>query len=137
MTPRESEPSVSPVSIDPLTSLKPKIFPGVLTKPDRIQPGDEPSWLRILRNETEPLVNNWYCVKQPASQTLSLGITWADARRQETEFFAIAQPWSSLDPRYQKFLGTGNLTERLSLILSELIAKRWVGMSDDDTCLIY
>ncbi|KIJ13508.1 hypothetical protein PAXINDRAFT_100617 [Paxillus involutus ATCC 200175] len=97
---------------------------GVLTKPDRIQPGDEPSWLRILRNETEPLVNNWYCVKQPASQTLSLGITWADARRQETEFFAIAQPWSSLDPQYQKFLGTGNLTERLSLILSELIAKR-------------
>ncbi|KAF8839962.1 hypothetical protein BDN67DRAFT_1011889, partial [Paxillus ammoniavirescens] len=97
---------------------------GVLTKPDRIQPGDEPSWLRILQNETEPLVNNWYCVKQPASQTLSLGITWADARRQEADFFAIAQPWSSLDPRYQKFLGTGNLTERLSLILSELIAKR-------------
>ncbi|KIJ13505.1 hypothetical protein PAXINDRAFT_81017 [Paxillus involutus ATCC 200175] len=95
---------------------------GVLTKPDRIQPGDESSWLRILRNETELLVNNWYCVKQP--QTLSLGITWADARRQETDFFTIAQPWSALEPRYQKFLGTGNLTERLSLILSELIAKR-------------
>ncbi|KAF8839963.1 hypothetical protein BDN67DRAFT_952527 [Paxillus ammoniavirescens] len=97
---------------------------GVLTKPDRIQPGDESSWLRILRNETEPLVNNWYCVKQPASQTLSSGITWADARRQETDFFAIAQPWNSLDQHYQKFLATGNLTERLSLILSELIAKR-------------
>ncbi|KIK81251.1 hypothetical protein PAXRUDRAFT_832978 [Paxillus rubicundulus Ve08.2h10] len=95
---------------------------GVLTKPDRIQPGDESSWLRILRNETESLLNNWYCVKQP--QTLSLGITWADARRQETDFFATAQPWGSLEPRYQKFLGTGNLTERLSLILSELIAKR-------------
>ncbi|KIK82818.1 hypothetical protein PAXRUDRAFT_832134 [Paxillus rubicundulus Ve08.2h10] len=97
---------------------------GVLTKPDRIQPGDELSWLRILRNETEPLVNNWYCVKQPASQTLSRGITWEDARRQENEYFTMTQPWNSLEPRYQKFLRTSSLTERLSVILSELIAKR-------------
>ncbi|KAF9230465.1 hypothetical protein BU15DRAFT_83597 [Melanogaster broomeanus] len=32
----------------------------VLTKPDHIPIGDEPSWLKIIRNETEPLVNNWY-----------------------------------------------------------------------------
>ncbi|KIJ08216.1 hypothetical protein PAXINDRAFT_89188 [Paxillus involutus ATCC 200175] len=97
---------------------------GVLTKPDRIQSGDESSWLRILRNETEPLANNWYCVKQPGSQTLNQGVTWEDARRQENEYFTMTQPWSSLEPRYQKFLRTSNLTERLSVILSELIAKR-------------
>ncbi|KAH0828920.1 P-loop containing nucleoside triphosphate hydrolase protein [Lanmaoa asiatica] len=97
---------------------------GVLTKPDRIPPGDEPAWLRILRNETEPLVNNWYCVKQPSSQDVSRGITWAEARRQENEWFSSKQPWCSLDAPYQKFLRTSYLTERLSLILSELIAKR-------------
>jgi hypothetical protein len=48
----------------------------------------------------------------------------------------MTQPWSSLEPRYQKFLRTSNLTERLSVILSELIAKRWVGRADD-SCLIY
>ncbi|KAF9234007.1 P-loop containing nucleoside triphosphate hydrolase protein [Melanogaster broomeanus] len=44
---------------------------GVLTKPDRIQAGDEASWVKILRNETEPLANHWYCVKQPSSQELT------------------------------------------------------------------
>ncbi|KAF9222274.1 hypothetical protein BS17DRAFT_735704, partial [Gyrodon lividus] len=97
---------------------------GVLTKPDRIPLGDEPCWLRIIRNETEPLVNNWYCVKQPSSDTLKKGITWAVARREEDEFFTMTQPWCSLEPQYQKFLRTSNLTERLSVILSELIAKR-------------
>ncbi|KAF8553727.1 hypothetical protein OG21DRAFT_1441498 [Imleria badia] len=97
---------------------------GVLTKPDRIPPGDEPSWLRILRNETEPLVNNWYCVKQPSSQDVARGITYLEARRRENEWFTSTQPWSSLDAQYQRFLRTTHLTERLSLILSELIAKR-------------
>lgn len=97
---------------------------GVLTKPDRIPPGDEPAWLRILRNETEPLVNNWYCVKQPSSQDVARGITYLEARRRENEWFTSTQPWSSLEPQYQKFLRTSQLTERLSLILSELIARR-------------
>ncbi|KIJ63497.1 hypothetical protein HYDPIDRAFT_29303 [Hydnomerulius pinastri MD-312] len=97
---------------------------GVLTKPDRIPAGEEDNWLKIIRNETEPLVNNWYCVKQPSSQMLSKGITWTDARRQENEYFSVTQPWCSIDPQYQKYLRTSNLTERLSTILSELIAKR-------------
>ncbi|KAF8434364.1 P-loop containing nucleoside triphosphate hydrolase protein [Boletus edulis BED1] len=97
---------------------------GVLTKPDRIPPGDEPEWIKILRNETEPLVNNWYCVKQPSSQDVARGITYLEARRRENEWFASTPPWSSLEPQYQRFLRTSYLTERLSLILSELIAKR-------------
>ncbi|KAI9456485.1 P-loop containing nucleoside triphosphate hydrolase protein [Boletus coccyginus] len=97
---------------------------GVLTKPDRIPAGDEPAWLRILRNETEPLVNNWYCVKQPSSQEVAKGVTYLEARRRENEWFTSTQPWASLEPQYQKFLRTSRLTERLSLILSELIAKR-------------
>ena len=97
---------------------------GVLTKPDRMPPGDEPAWLKILRNETEPLVNNWYCVKQPSSQEVVRGITYLEARQRENEWFASTQPWSSLEPQYQRYLRTTCLTDRLSLILSELIAKR-------------
>ncbi|KAG1746767.1 P-loop containing nucleoside triphosphate hydrolase protein [Suillus paluster] len=97
---------------------------GVLTKPDRIPAGEENHWLRFIRNEQEPLVNHWYCVKQPGSQMLKTGISWAEARKQENDFFALTQPWSTVEPQYQKFLRTSNLTERLSTILSELIAKR-------------
>jgi hypothetical protein len=97
-----------------------------LTKPDRISSGEEERWLRILRNETEPLDNNWYCVKQPNSKTLTTGISWAEARKQENEFFSMTSPWFELDPMYQKYLRTSNLTDRLSAILSDLISKRLV-----------
>ncbi|KAL4066183.1 P-loop containing nucleoside triphosphate hydrolase protein [Scleroderma citrinum] len=97
---------------------------GVLTKPDRIPRGEEESWIQLIRNEREPLANNWYCVKQPSSHDLSLGITWADARRQEEEWFTTNQPWRNLDSYHKSLLRTSKLVERLSNILAELIAKR-------------
>ncbi|KAF8419805.1 P-loop containing nucleoside triphosphate hydrolase protein [Boletus edulis BED1] len=104
---------------------------GVLTKPDRIPAGEEHRWLKIIRNETEPLVNNWYCVRQPSSQVLSKGITWAEARRREEDYFTITPPWCSLESQYQNYLRTRNLTERLSIILSELVAKRLPEIQDE------
>ncbi|KAK0199336.1 P-loop containing nucleoside triphosphate hydrolase protein [Desarmillaria ectypa] len=97
---------------------------GVLTKPDRIPPGDETGWLDFIRNEREPLENNWYCVKQPSSSDIKNGITWAEARTKENEFFSMTAPWADLDPMYQRYLRTVNLIERLSNILSDLISKR-------------
>ncbi|KIM53478.1 hypothetical protein SCLCIDRAFT_1222690 [Scleroderma citrinum Foug A] len=97
---------------------------GVLTKPDRIPQGEEASWRQLIQNEVEPLVNNWYCVKQPSSQAIKAGIDWAGARRQEREYFASTKPWCDLDSYYQSFLCTTKLTERLSTILAELITKR-------------
>ncbi|KAJ6565738.1 P-loop containing nucleoside triphosphate hydrolase protein [Mycena sp. CBHHK59/15] len=97
---------------------------GVLTKPDRIPRGDEGNWLPLIRNEQEVLENNWYCVKQPSSQDLKLGITWEEARARENDFFSLTPPWSELDPMYQKYLRTSNLVDRLSSILSDLISKR-------------
>lgn len=97
---------------------------GVLTKPDRIPPGDEAGWLNFIRNEREPLENNWYCVKQPSSSDIKNGITWAEARTKENEFFAMTTPWAEVDPMYQRYLRTSNLVERLSNILSDLISKR-------------
>ena len=82
------------------------------------------NWLPFIRNEKEPLQNGWYCVKQPGSKAIELGITWAQARKEEETFFA---GWSEeLDAVYYKYLTTSSLVERLSLILSDLISKRFL-----------
>ena len=110
----------------PLQTQLTYTYAGVLTKPDRIPPGEEDRWLRFIRNEYEELQNGWYCVKQPNSRSLSQGISWKAARTQENEYFSMTPPWSSLETTYQNYLRTSNLTERLSIILSELISKRSV-----------
>ncbi|KJA28733.1 hypothetical protein HYPSUDRAFT_61585 [Hypholoma sublateritium FD-334 SS-4] len=97
---------------------------GVLTKPDRIPLGDEPFWIPFIRNEKETLENNWFCVKQPSTFDLSEKITWAQARQSEVNFFASTAPWSDIGESYSKYLGTSNLVQRLTDILSELIATR-------------
>ncbi|KAJ3539480.1 hypothetical protein NMY22_g4720 [Coprinellus aureogranulatus] len=97
---------------------------GVLTKPDRIPAGEEESWISIIRNEREPLDNNWYCVKQPSSNELKSKISWSEARKRENDFFAGTTPWSELDPFYHRFLRTKNLVSKLSSVLSDLITRR-------------
>lgn len=99
---------------------------GVLTKPDRIPAGEEHGWIRFIRNEREPLDNNWYCVKQPSSNDIKQNITWTEARKREDDFFTLTAPWSELDTMYHKYLRTRNLVERLSSVLSDLISKRSV-----------
>ena len=98
----------------------------MLTKPDRIPAGEEANWVAFIRNEKETLENNWYCVKQPSSSDLKQGITWAQARQGERDFFAMTPAWSELDAVYQKYLKTSNLVDRLSSILSDLISRRSV-----------
>jgi hypothetical protein len=89
-----------------------------------------PDWRRgvlvsLIRNEKEPLDNNWYCVKQPKPSELKERITWTEARKREDVFF-LTGSFSRLEPVYQKYLRTSNLVERLSSILSDLISKRYV-----------
>ena len=97
---------------------------GVLTKPDRIPSGEEHHWISFIKNEKEPLEHNWFSVKQPSSHELKQGITWAEARQSENNFFSSTPPWSEMDAMYQKYLRTTNLIKRLSDILSDLVAKR-------------
>ncbi|THH15705.1 hypothetical protein EUX98_g9424 [Antrodiella citrinella] len=104
---------------------------GVLTKPDRIPIGEEDNWIRFIKNDYEALENGWYSVKQPDSRALKAGISWSEAREGERDFFSLTSPWSGLDPIYQRQLGTHNLTERLSDILSELIARRLPDFQDE------
>jgi hypothetical protein len=96
-----------------------------LTKPDRIPVGEENSWLPFIRDEKEQLENNWFCVKQPSSNELKLKMDWTQARQAEDDFFSSRAPWSTLEDTYQKYLKTGNLVERLSNILFDLIEARY------------
>ncbi|KIM36795.1 hypothetical protein M413DRAFT_448928 [Hebeloma cylindrosporum] len=104
---------------------------GVLTKPDRIPTGEESNWLPFIRNEKEALENNWFCVKQPSSADLKANITWSQARQMENDFFSSKAPWCDLEGIYQKYLRTGNLVERLSSVLSDLITKRLPEIQDE------
>jgi hypothetical protein len=89
--------------------------------------GDEKVWLPVIRNEDKPLENGWFSVKQPSTLEIERGITWEEARSQERDYFAFNPPWSTLDYAHQQQLGTANLVERLSRLLSQLIAKRSFG----------
>ena len=80
--------------------------------------------MAFIRNEREPLENNWYCVKQPSSVELGQRITWQQAREKERNWFRTTAPWKDLDTFYKGYLQTTNLVARLSSILSDLIAKR-------------
>lgn len=98
---------------------------GVLTKPDRIPLGEESSWIPFIRDEKEPLENNWFCVKLLSSHELIKKYTWAQTRQLEEDFFAEKSgPWAEVEEPYRKYLGTTNLVERLSTVLSDLIATR-------------
>lgn len=109
---------------------------GVLTKPDRIPSGEAGNWLSFIRNEKETLTNGWYAVKQPGSQAIEQGITWAEAREQEDRFFATESGWCDLDLIYQKYLRTSNLVARLSEILSDLISKRFLSTVILRSCML-
>ncbi|PCH35504.1 hypothetical protein WOLCODRAFT_145834 [Wolfiporia cocos MD-104 SS10] len=110
---------------------------GVLTKPDRIPPGEEDRWIRFIKNEYEALDNGWFSVKQPDSRALAAGISWADARKQEKEYFSSTSPWSELGFEFQNRLGTANLTHCLSNILTDLIAKRLPELQDELQALLH
>ncbi|KAG8974089.1 hypothetical protein FRC05_007837 [Tulasnella sp. 425] len=96
---------------------------GVLTKVDRIQPGDEDRWLQILRGEELVLRNGWYCVKQRGPKELEIGQTWDDAKRQEKQFFSTRAPWCDLGGSFAARVGSEALATKLGRILSELVSQ--------------
>ncbi|CEL56749.1 hypothetical protein RSOLAG1IB_08051 [Rhizoctonia solani AG-1 IB] len=97
---------------------------GVLTKPDRIENGEEQKWLAFVRGETEVLSKGWFCVKQPSPSELEEGLSWSEARQREQEFFSTKHPWATQSLAVRQHFGTARLTTRLSEILSDLIQTR-------------
>ena len=91
--------------------------------------------MRFIKGEAENLTNGWFTVKQPATSDLNDGMTWEEARQRESLFFSTILPWSSETDWHHRF-GTHNLTKALSIILSDLIKRRWVYSEKPDFVMI-
>ncbi|CAE6363795.1 unnamed protein product [Rhizoctonia solani] len=97
---------------------------GVLTKPDRIEHGQESQWIPLITGERSALANGWYCVKQLSPRDREAGLTWEEARAQESEFFDTTGAWSSIGTEHKTSLGSKNLALKLGEVLSKEIQKR-------------
>jgi hypothetical protein len=68
----------------------------------------------------------WFCVKCPDSEAIKSGMTWEEARQQESTWFSSKAPWSTLEEAFKQRLGTTHLTRCLSDKLYNLITERFV-----------
>ncbi|RPA91160.1 P-loop containing nucleoside triphosphate hydrolase protein [Choiromyces venosus 120613-1] len=97
---------------------------GALTKPDTVGPGEYGQWINILRGHSHRLKHGYFVTKQPNQEQLVQGITHAQAREQEAEFFANTEPWKTELTDLKERFGTMALQSYLSKELGELIKKR-------------
>ena len=101
---------------------------GVLTKPDLIGPGSEDEVLAVLHNIRKPLKLGYIMVKNRGQKELDDGVTAADARAKEMEFFAKHDVFQSVDS--SKF-GVANLTTQLTKLLVSRIQQELVPMKHE------
>ncbi|CAE6440454.1 unnamed protein product [Rhizoctonia solani] len=97
---------------------------GVLTKPDRIEQGQESQWIPLITGQQNPLLNGWFTTKQLSTRDREAGLAWEQARAQESEFFDTEPGWSKVPERYRDNLGSKNLAMKLGEVLSKEIRKR-------------
>jgi hypothetical protein len=98
-----------------------------MTKPDLLSAGSTKSrelWLDVLEGRRYPLTHGYYCTRQPDDADRIQGITSANSRIAEVEYFAKTLPWSTT--KEQDRLGTHNLVSALSKLLVGLIDDRRV-----------
>lgn len=103
-------------------------FIGALTKPDTVCPGEFKQWIEILRGKAFKLKHGYFVTKQPSQDQLIKGITHAEARRDEFEFFAKNEPWATQLSDISYRFGTVSLTKFLAQKLGETIRLRLPGI---------
>ncbi|KAB5588706.1 Myxovirus resistance protein [Ceratobasidium theobromae] len=109
---------------------------GVLTKPDRIEPGSERPWISMLKNEANALRHGWFSVKQPSARDLETGMSWSDARELDEKFFEETAPWSTIEDEWRKQLGCSNLISHLGETLGKVILTRLPAICEEVDRLI-
>ncbi|KAI0363541.1 hypothetical protein BV20DRAFT_958073 [Pilatotrama ljubarskyi] len=96
---------------------------GVLTKPDTIPVGStkrRQMWLDVLEGREHPLQHGYYCTRQPDDDQRLEGITPAQARAAEVQFFRTTGPWSTSTCLHR--FGTTNLVKSISELLTRIIS---------------
>lgn len=97
---------------------------GVLTKPDLVDSGSEDGVLGLLNGKRHALKLGWHIVRNPGQKQLQ--DPNFDRNGAETNFFASANPWNSLDK--EKF-GVQSLRQRLQEILASNIRREFPKVS--------
>ncbi|KAJ3535460.1 hypothetical protein NMY22_g6477 [Coprinellus aureogranulatus] len=95
---------------------------GVGTKPDMLTSGSLSaleSWKRLLEGTQSNLKHGYYCVRMPNDKERLQGLSRAQLKALETEFFENTEPWKDLAD--QSRLGMRNLVENTSSLLISLI----------------
>lgn len=95
---------------------------GVLTKPDRVQPGESlDQWISILKGDRFELGYGYYVVKNNPDPH----VDHSTARTEEAYFFRTQEPYAQTLHRFQSRFGTPNLQAALSRMQSEQI-RQWL-----------
>ncbi|KAL4922271.1 P-loop containing nucleoside triphosphate hydrolase protein [Aspergillus aurantiobrunneus] len=90
---------------------------GVLTKPDRVPPGESyAQWVEILEGDKFALGHDYYVVRNNPDPSVPHAIS----RQEEHEFF-LSPPWVTELAAYHERFGTRNLQTALSRLLLEQI----------------
>lgn len=96
---------------------------GVLTKPDLVTTIQQKTrWLDVIEGRAHPLAHGYYCTRQLDEDQRSNGITTAEARAAEADFFLQTLPWAR--SAHQMRFGTPHLVANLSILLAEVISKK-------------
>jgi hypothetical protein len=107
---------------------------GVLTKPDRLSKGERGDvWTKVLQGRAFVKGHGYFVVKQPSQAEITRGMTHAQARIQEQDYFA-SECWIERFPGFEERLGTRKLQAALADKLAALILSRFV---DFTPCSIF
>lgn len=98
---------------------------GVLTKPDLITNARIADIRTVLEGGTFKLGGGWFVTKHSSQEEINRGISHAEARRLEAEFFQ-GEPWSTELAGFADRCGIPSLQEALSLKLTEHILNEYV-----------
>ena len=93
-----------------------------MTKPDTLTAGSTKArdlWLEVIEGRRHPLRHGYFCTRQPDDDERTRGISSADARDVETEFFKTTAPWA--DSAHHQRFGTKNLVQNISTLLTQII----------------
>jgi len=89
---------------------------GVLTKPDLVGRRRWPLLEEVLNGKTFRLSGKdaWFVTKQLSAENLESGVTHAEAREREKEFFSKQEPWFSVLSSFAARFGVWSLREAIS-----------------------
>ena len=87
---------------------------GVLTKPDLVDKGAEEEVMAVLHGHRKPLRLGYIMVKNRSQEQINAGLTLADAKTYEQQYFLGHAHFSQLD---STFFGVDNLASTLTSVL--------------------